>query len=186
MGTSPLDSALRWAAKLHKGQVRDGPHPLPYLVHPVEVVANLRHLGGVVDEPMLVAAALHDVVEECDVAPEEIEERFGKQVGDLVAELTRTEPPEAQTKAMDQDAVWHLRSDLLLEDIGRMGAQAQAIKLADRLSNVREAIRTKERDKVLRYLWQTERLLEIIDRGVNEGLWDAVAIAAKTARFELE
>jgi hypothetical protein len=63
---------------------------------------------------------------------------------------------------------------MLLEEIGRMSPDAQCVKLADRLSNVREGRRTKLGDKLTRYLGQTYLILETIPREVNPGLWDAI------------
>jgi (p)ppGpp synthase/HD superfamily hydrolase len=55
-----------------------------------------------------------------------------------------------------------------------MSPAAQTVKLADRLSNVREGKRTKRNGKLERYLAQTRRILEIVSRDVNPGLWDAI------------
>lgn len=170
-----LHRAIKWAAKLHRGQDRDGDHPLPYLTHVLEVVSNLRFTGGVTDEEMLCAAALHDVIEQSEVEASEIEERFGRRVRDLVLEMTRTEPKPEQVAGMADEEKWQLRSELLLGDIERMSREAQQIKLADRLSNVQGALRTKIEGKLQRHLLQTKRILEIIPREVNPGLWDSIS-----------
>jgi (p)ppGpp synthase/HD superfamily hydrolase len=140
----------------------------------MEVVSNLRYVGGITDEEMLCAAALHDVIEQTEASAAEIKERFGTRVRDLVVEMTRTEPSPEQSRGLDESGKWQLRSNLLLEDIRRMSADAQRLKLADRLSNVQGALRTKIEGKLHRHLDQTKQILQIVPREVNEGLWDGI------------
>lgn len=172
-----VTQALLYAAEKHAGQYRDGDHPLPYICHPVEVMVNLRNVGGVTDPQMLAAAVLHDVLEECDVTGDELERTFGKQVAIRVLAVTRREPTAEETRGMDDEERWTLRSGMLLEEIRHMDPQDQTIKLADRLSNVREANRTKKGKKLARYQVQTKEILKIISKEVNPGLWRAVKAA---------
>lgn len=174
MSTANVEAAIEFAVKAHKGQYRDGDEPLPYITHPLDVLANLRYTGEVTDSDMLCTAVLHDVVEESGVTFEEIEEKFGRRVRELVRELTREEPGPAQTAGMTRDEIWELRSNMLLEEIGKMSPTAQAIKLADRLSNLYEATRSKSGKKLERYNKQTAKILKIIPRKANPGLWEAV------------
>lgn len=169
-----LQEAVRWAVELHADQWRDGDAPLPYITHPIEVMAFLRHVGGVTDENLLIVAALHDVVEETDVTLAEVKKRFGKRVADLLNEVTREEPTDEQIQGMTKDEIWALRSGMLLEEIKRMSPDAQRVKLADRLSNVKGAHQTKTGKKLKRYIDQSHEILRIIKRDVNPGLWDAI------------
>lgn len=169
-----LHKAVRWASKLHKNQDRDGANALPYLTHVMEVVSNLRYVGGVTDEDMLCAAALHDVVEQSEVPFSKIESRFGTRVRGLVEEMTRREPTADETKGMNASQIWKLRSDILLAEIKKMSPDAKRLKLADRLSNVRSAKQTKIADKLDRTMKQTEEILRIIPRTVNPAMWDAI------------
>ena len=172
---SPVpDHAIRAAVEWHAGQLRDGDDPLPYVTHPIEVLSLLRHVGCVTDPDALCAAVLHDVLEETSVTPEQIEAVVGPRARDLVVALTREEPDDEETKGMSKEEIWRLRSHLLLEEIAKMPPDAQEIKLADRLSNVRAAKRAKKPDKLARYLRQTQQILDIIPRKVNPGLWDAI------------
>jgi (p)ppGpp synthase/HD superfamily hydrolase len=169
-----LSGAIRWAAELHDGQFRDGDDALPYITHPIEVLTYLRNIGGVVDEDMLCAAALHDAIEECDVDASAIADRLGARVAKLVVGLTREEPSEEVARSLSPEDLWKLRSQLLLDEIAGMAPEVQTIKLADRLANVRDAKRTKKGWKKDRYLDQTRQILKIIPQGVNKGLWKAV------------
>ena len=169
-----LHRSVKYASKLHKGQDRDGAYPLPYITHPLDVVTKLRYLADETDENVLVAAILHDVIEECDTTFSDIENRFGAVVKDLVKELTRREPDAAIIKGMEEDEIWQLRSDWLLEDIRIMTVNAKRIKLADRLSNLEGAIATRPPDRLSRYIQQTYLILEAIPRDLSPELWDRV------------
>jgi (p)ppGpp synthase/HD superfamily hydrolase len=169
-----LDRAILAAAEWHAGQYRDGDNPLPYITHPIEVLSALRNVGGVTDPDALCAAVLHDVLEETSVTPDQIEDLVGRHARDLVVALTREEPGAEETKGMSKEEIWRLRSHMLLTEIEKMPAEVQVIKLADRLSNVREAKHAKKGDKFARYRRQTAEILKIIPRKVNPGLWDAI------------
>lgn len=171
-----LHEATLFAVKKHAGQDRDGQAPLPYANHLFEVVWNLRYIGGVIDEEVLCAGMLHDVIEECRVKPDALTQRFGRRVSDLVVEMTRSEPTKEESKGLAESAIWQLRSLMLLHDIQEMKTpDARRIKLADRLSNLRESMRTRTRAKHERYVGQTRDILAIIDRKVSPPLWDAIA-----------
>lgn len=174
MSSSRIDAAMAAAVTAHQGQVRDGEHALPYVTHPVEVLMLARQIGGVVQENFLIAALLHDTVEEGGMTLEQIGADFGEEVGSLVKELTREEPTEAQTQGLTKDEIWELRAQMLLKEIERMSPAAQALKLADRLANVRDAKRTKTGKKLQRYLRQTKRILEVVPENVNRPLWKAI------------
>jgi guanosine-3',5'-bis(diphosphate) 3'-pyrophosphohydrolase len=79
--------AILFAATSHAGQFRkDG--VTPYINHPIEVMHLLAFTGEISDEEILMAAVLHDVIEDTEVTAEEIAERFGQNVADIVLELT--------------------------------------------------------------------------------------------------
>lgn len=169
-----LHKAVRWAAKLHKNTDRDGEAPLPYITHPLEVLSNLRFLAGVTDEEMLCAAVLHDTLEDTDATGLKIEKKFGPRVRQLVESVTRTEPKAEEIEGKSEAQVWKMRSDLLLKEIREMPPEAQQIKLADRLSNVQGALKTKTGEKLKRYLKQSREILKIVPREVAPELWDAI------------
>lgn len=166
--------ALTWCVERHAGQFRDGNAPLPYACHPVEVAAQLRHIGGVEHEADLAAAFLHDLIEETDASLEEIEAEFGPEVAMLVDELTRTEPTLDEIEGLSEQEIWQIRSDMLCAEISLMSPSAQRIKLSDRLSNLQESERVRKPRKKLRYRQQSERILAIIPQKVNPPLWTAI------------
>jgi len=169
-----LQNAVEMATHAHLGMWREGESQLPYITHPMEVMTHLRYVGGVTDVDMLCAAALHDTVEVESLTLAKIEKVFGPRVRGLVNELTRAEPTADQVQNLTKDEIWKLRAHMLVDEISRMSADAQQIKLADRLANVRDARRTKSGKKLRRYFDQTRKILEVVPRVRNKGLWDAI------------
>jgi len=85
---SKLLEAASFAAVRHTGHHRKGNNQEPYINHPLEVANLLANVGGVDDIDVLIAAILHDTVEDVGVTREEIAERFGEQVAGIVLEVT--------------------------------------------------------------------------------------------------
>lgn len=169
-----LHRALRYSVKKHKRMDRDGDHPLPYACHPIEVLTSVRQIAGVVDEDVLCAAVMHDLIEDTDVTLPDIEKKFGLRVRTLVAEVTRRTHSDDEVKGLSPEAVWELRNKELIEEIGRMSPEARTIKLADRLSNIRDAQRTRTGPKLVRYVRQTRDILNAIPRETCPSLWDQI------------
>jgi len=123
-----LERAIQFATEAHEGQYRKYTHD-PYITHPLAVMEIVRGVPGHTEE-MLVAAVLHDVVEDTDVSLMEIEEEFGNVVSDLVLHLTDISTPEDgnRLKRKRKDAEWYAQGS----------AQAQTIKVADFIDNTRD------------------------------------------------
>ena len=124
----PLFEAYRFARAAHEGQKRLSGEA--YISHPIRVATILAELRA--DIPSLVAALLHDVVEDTDVRLEDIEQHFGKEVAGLVDGVTKLGklPMKDRVEAQAEN----LRKMLLAmaKDI-----RVIMIKLADRLHNMR-------------------------------------------------
>jgi (p)ppGpp synthase/HD superfamily hydrolase len=121
--------AARFAAERHAAQRRKGSSEEPYVNHLLEVAGLV---ADAVEEPapeMLVAALLHDVVEDTTTTAAEVRTRFGDEVAGLVAELTD-----------DKSLPKQERKRLQVERAGNKSAGAQAIKLADLVSNLRSLL----------------------------------------------
>ena len=119
-----LGAALSVAARAHRGQTRhDGS---PYLAHPLRVCELLADIGA--DEPTLAAALLHDGVEDSELTVGDVVERFGVEVGELVAALTEDE-------RIDD---WVERKEALRAQVAEAGRRAAAIYAADKLANLDE------------------------------------------------
>ncbi len=124
---APLLGALRLAAEKHRSQRRKGVDASPYINHVIEVAELLARVGGVRDVELLTAAILHDTIEDTETTPAELEAAFGPRVRGLVAEVTDDKSlPKAERKQLQREHAPHLSRD------------AKQLKLADKISNVRE------------------------------------------------
>jgi len=121
-----LGRAMDVAIERHGAQRR--PNGEPYVVHLLEVLRILVEGAGVTDRDTLVAAVLHDVVEDTDGTLDELRPLFGNHVADLVGWLTKGQP--APGEEPEDARIRYLRG---LRDAPE---EALRVKLADRLSNV--------------------------------------------------
>ena len=157
-----LLQAASFAAKKHRGQQRKGAVEEPYINHPLEVANLLANVGKVEDYDILIAALLHDTIEDTETTKEEIAELFGKRVSAMVLEVTDDKSlPKAERKQKQIEHAPHL-------SIG-----AKQIKLADKSSNIRDVIENPPdfwSDKTrLEYILWGEKVIAGV-RGVNENL----------------
>ena len=120
-----FERAVKFATKAHRGQKRKYTDE-PYIMHPLAVAEIVRTVSDHTEE-MLVAAVLHDVVEDTDVTIQDICDEFGTVVGMYVEYLTDISTPEDGNRAQrkERDA-WHN---------SRGPAEAQTIKVADLIHN---------------------------------------------------
>ena len=121
-------SAFNFAYDLHEGQTRKSGEP--YIAHPIAVATLLKDLGG--DSVTIAAGFLHDVVEDTDVTPEEIEERFGVQVRLLVEGVTKLSKFNFSSTTERQAENFRRMFLAMATDI-----RVIVVKLADRLHNMR-------------------------------------------------
>lgn len=120
-----MDAAIAFAIKKHEGQVRKF-SGLPYVVHPINVARRVAQLGGT--NAQIVAAYLHDVLEDTDATEDELRTEFGNEVTDLVLEVTND-------KVMMEKMG---KTDYLVAKTAEMSPEAYMIKVLDREDNVRD------------------------------------------------
>ncbi|HZJ30553.1 MAG TPA: bifunctional (p)ppGpp synthetase/guanosine-3',5'-bis(diphosphate) 3'-pyrophosphohydrolase [Vicinamibacterales bacterium] len=125
---SGVEAAYQFADTAHRGQLRASGDP--YITHPVAVAGILADLR--LDYPSIVAALLHDVIEDTPTAKPEIAQRFGKQVAELVDGLSKLDQIRFQNKAEAQAESLRKMFLAVAEDI-----RVIVVKLADRLHNMR-------------------------------------------------
>jgi len=166
--------ALNFAAHKHQHQRRKGRDQLPYVNHPIRVAEILWRVGAVRDMPTLVAALLHDTIEDTETSTEELEMLFGAEVLALVLEVT---DDKSQPKAT--------RKQLQIEHAPYLSDRARLIKLADKINNVYDVSHDPPSD------WSSKRRMEYLDwaeavvaglRGINvtlEAHFDAVLREAR-------
>ena len=119
--------ALRFAAEKHRHQRRKDADASPYINHPIAVASVLAAEASITDELTLLAALLHDTVEDTDTTIEELRGLFGPEVAGLVAEMT-------DDKTLPKD----VRKRLQVEHAPTASRQARLVKLADKICNVRD------------------------------------------------
>jgi guanosine-3',5'-bis(diphosphate) 3'-pyrophosphohydrolase len=119
-----LLAAMKFAADKHRDQRRKDPVASPYINHPI-VVAEVLARAGVADIVALQAAILHDTIEDTDTTPEEIERNFGREVLDIVLEMT-------DDKSLPKD----VRKRLQVERASRISTRAKLVKLGDKIANI--------------------------------------------------
>lgn len=119
-------AAARFASEKHAGQKRKGARQEPYINHLIEVAALAAQGIEALDSALLMAAFLHDTIEDTGVSREELAERFGEEVALLVDEVT-------DDKRLPQE----VRRALQVEHAPALSPRAQTLKLADKISNLR-------------------------------------------------
>ena len=123
-----IEDAYVFAAKLHAGQYRISEEP--YIVHPVEVAKILTDL--MMDKDTIIAALLHDIIEDTGTSPETIKEHFGEDVLNLVQGVTKLGKYQFKSKEERQAENFRRMFIAMAKDV-----RVIFLKLADRLHNMR-------------------------------------------------
>ncbi len=122
-----LLKALAFAAHKHKDQRRKDVEASPYINHPISLANILCNEGQVTDIAVICGALLHDTVEDTATSAEELEREFGKRVRDIVMDVTDDRSlPKAERKLKQ------------IEHAAHASKQAKLVKLADKISNLRD------------------------------------------------
>ncbi|MCC9601415.1 HD domain-containing protein [Stieleria sp. JC731] len=121
--------ATLFAAEKHADQRRKNAAATPYINHPIEVAMHLASVGKVDDEAILIAALLHDTIEDTDTTVDEVRDRFGEEVAFLVMECTD-----------DKSLPKQERKRLQVVNAPNKSVGAKQIKIADKTCNLRTLI----------------------------------------------
>ncbi len=119
--------AAEFAADKHREQKRKGKTGRPYIGQCIEVASMIAEIGKVDDADILAAALLHDTIEDQGVKPDEIRKEFGAATEGMVLEVT-------DDKSLEKEE----RKRLQVINAPHKSPGAKLIKLADKISNVRE------------------------------------------------
>jgi len=165
--------AAQFAREAHQGQTRKWGHShIPYIVHPMRV-AGLVAVHPDAEEDMVIAAWLHDVVEDTPVTGLEVRERFGPEVAKLVEWMTNISKGypslrRAKRKKMDR------------EHLVRAPWAVKLVKLCDRIDNLQEMHDDPEKpdDFVKLYCGESLLLLEESLQGVDSDLQEQLGVLA--------
>jgi guanosine-3',5'-bis(diphosphate) 3'-pyrophosphohydrolase len=154
--------ALAFAADKHRRQRRKDAEASPYINHPIALARALSTEAGITDVKVLVAAVLHDTLEDTETTYDELKERFGKSIASVVREVTDDKSlPKAERKRLQ------------IEHASEISRPARLVKLADKVCNVRDVAANPPPD------WPLQRRREYFDwakavvdrmRGTNKKL----------------
>ena len=120
--------AIEFSRTAHQGQMRQSGDP--YISHPIAVARILTPLH--IDAQAIIAALLHDVVEDTDTTTEQVAEKFGKPVAELVDGLSKLDKIQFETREDAQAENFRKMLLAMARDV-----RVILIKLADRLHNMR-------------------------------------------------
>ena len=164
-----VSEAIAFAVKAHDG-MRRKKSDAPYILHPMEAAVIVGTMSD--DQNLIAAAALHDVVEDAGITIEEIEEKFGKRVRELVeaeTENKREELPAADT--------WRIRKEeslVVLKNTDYLGVLM--VWLGDKLANMRAIYRDWKVEGDA--MWQ-----RFNQKSVSEQAWYYTSIVKLTERI---
>ena len=154
--------AVKFSAEKHRRQRRKDKQASPYINHPIEVAEILWTTGNVNDITVIVAALLHDTLEDTDTTPDELRIHFGEDVLALVLEVSddKTLPKPERKRRQIEKAPF-------------LSPRARLLKLADKICNIRDIANFPPHN------WSWQRKFEYLEwaasvidglRGVNREL----------------
>ena len=151
----PLLEAVAFANRAHQGQFRKD-RQTPYASHPCRVCLIVREVFGVADANVLMAALLHDTIEDTTTDFDNLEEKFGRETAEWVAILTK-----------DKRLQEKKREKAYAEGLKNAPWQVKVCKLADVLDNMMDAAHmpTEKRARTLKH---ARRYLEALKANLQE------------------
>ncbi len=162
-----LIKAALYAAEKHKYQRRKGFNQVPYINHPLKVVDTLIDCGEH-DHDLLIAAVLHDVIEDTDATEDEIAELFNTEISKLVMEVSD-----------NKDLPYTIRKEQQVESAPNLSHKAKLIKVADKICNIKDILNYPldwSPERKLAYLSWSKEVVEGC-RGINgqlESVFDRI------------
>lgn len=148
-----VSKAIQFAIECHK-DIKRKYSGLPYVVHPIRVALMVAQYPGAT-KAMVMAALLHDVVEDCGVTNRQLGEMFGHPISDMVWRLTNNRKV---------DSTWDRRSrkQANIDRLAKEPHNVQVIKLFDRLDNVSDLASIPDRNFARVYAEETRLLIQAI------------------------
>ena len=164
-----VSEAIAFAVKAHDG-MRRKKSEAPYILHPMEAAVIVGTMTD--DQNLIAAAALHDVVEDAGITIDEVEERFGKRVRELVE--SETEDKRAELPPTD---TWRIRKEESLNLLKNTDdVDVLMVWMGDKLSNMRSIYRDWKVEGDA--MWQ-----RFNQKNVNEQAWYYGSVVKLTERL---
>ena len=180
-----FERALKFAARRHKTQTRKGT-AIPYVAHLLAVAAIVLEHGG--NETEAIAALLHDTLEDGKAKEEELRDRFGDPVTDIVLSCSDT--------VAKKKPKWRPRKEAYLARIAGKSPSARLVSAADKLHNARAILRdyralgeklwtrfNASRDDIR---WYYESMVKELRAAGDSALVDELALVVSDLRQEIE
>jgi (p)ppGpp synthase/HD superfamily hydrolase len=166
--------AMKFAIKAHHGQIRKYSNE-PYIIHPYEVALLVNTITN--DIEVVIAALLHDTIEDTDVTETDICRNFGKRVERLVKEVTNISEPGDGSRSV--------RKEMERQHLAKASPEGKTIKIADIIHNIINIDDMIEYDKEFArtYLEEKRLLLEFLKEG-NERFYKSATCFVECG-FEL-
>ena len=120
-------AAIAFAADKHRNQRRKDAAGSPYINHPIALANVLANEAGIDDERVLIAAILHDTVEDTETTAQELVRHFGQEIADIVLEVTD-----------DKSLLKAERKQQQIDHAPTISRRAKLVKLADKICNLRD------------------------------------------------
>lgn len=162
--TPQIKKAIQFAAKKHYGQFRKETEPLPYITHLFSVALLVAEDGA--NDNSVIAALLHDTLEDTDTTPDEIGKEFGRTVRKLVEAVS-----EPKRGASGETLAWHERKEAYFRQLKTAPEDALVIMAADKIDNIESKITAFEAEgphifkrwsqPTSEYLWYHKTALEL-------------------------
>ena len=162
-----VNKAFKFAEKCHKGQLRKTGDP--YIIHPIYTAIYLANMR--MDCQTISAALMHDVIEDCGVEYEEIEDLFGKEVAGLVDGVTKLPTLKISSKNNLSSSSQIARAATIRKLLVATSEDARVIliKLADRLHNM-ETLHALDEESISRIAQETMEIFAPLAHRL--GMWD--------------
>jgi len=162
MPVNKIIEALAFAADKHRNQRRKDAQASPYINHPIGLANVLANEVGIDDERVLIAAILHDTIEDTETTEIELVRLFGQEIAAIVLEVTD-----------DKSLTTAERKRLQVEHAPHISRRAKLVKLADKICNLRDIASSPPANwSAARKDAYFEWAKEVVDglRGVNPAL----------------
>ena len=162
--TQTVKDAFYYSAEMHDGQYRKGTR-VPYFVHPAMVALGVSEYTK--DEHTIVAAVLHDVLEDCKVSSDDLLKKFSRKIVKIVEEVTAT-----NTEGADKD--WKQIKEMYVQLTAKASQEALLIIAVDKMFNMTAYFEyamvngTKRLDRLFGckmedFFWYYGEILKVLD-----------------------